>query len=154
MGMTGQYIAVSSDMLQAIKNQELSIHSLEVGLDIDKSWQALHYVLCGSIAEGEPPLGYIVPLTTSYIGHLSDVEAFALSPEQIRETLAAVEQITAAELREQYNFVEMLENAVYPLTEDDTAEEFFDYIYENFVAIREFYTQTAAEEQNIIFYVF
>lgn len=154
MGMTGQYIAVSSDILQAIKNQEISIHSLEVGLDIDKSWQALHYVLCGSIAEGEPPLGYIVPLTSGYIGHLSDVEAFALNSEQIREALAAVEQITAAELREQYNFAEMLENAVYPLTEDDTAEEFFDYIYENFVAIREFYTQTAAEEQNIIFYVF
>ncbi|ULO05913.1 YfbM family protein [Paenibacillus sp. 19GGS1-52] len=153
MGMTGQFIAVSSEVLQAIKSQELSIHSLEVGLDIDKSWQALHYVLCGSIAEGEPPLGYIIPISSNYIGHLSDVEAFALNPGQIREALAAVEQITAAELREQYNFAEMVEQGVYPLTEDDDSEEFFDYIYENFVAIRDFYTLTAAEEQNIIFYI-
>jgi hypothetical protein len=153
MGMIGRYIAVSPDALQAIKSQELSIHDIEAGLDIDKSWQALHYVLCGELADGEPPLGYVVPMAGNYIGHLSDVEAFVLNPEQIEEALAAVEQITAAELKEQYDFGELVKEGIYPVTEEDDPEEFFDYIYSNFVSIREFYARIAAEGQSIVFYI-
>ncbi|ASA20213.1 YfbM family protein [Paenibacillus donghaensis] len=155
MGMTGQYLAVTSEVLQSIRSEEVSIHSLETGLDIDKSWQALHYVLCGTIADGEPPLGLIVPMSGShYIGHLSDMDVFALSPTEVEEALSAVEKITAAELKEQYDFADLLEQGVYPVMEDEDPEAFFEYIYEHFTAIRDFYAKVTAEGKQILFYIF
>ncbi|GGG04207.1 hypothetical protein GCM10010912_56170 [Paenibacillus albidus] len=152
MGMIGQYIAVSPQTLQDITEGKTEIHDIEVGLDIDKAWQVLHYVLCGDIVGGEPPLGYIVPMGC-YIGEFSDMPLFAVSPDQLREAVAAIEPLTADDLKRQYNYAELLEEEVYPVMPDEDPEELFDYIFSNFAAIREFYAQAAAKEQTVLFYV-
>lgn len=47
----------------------------------------------------------------------------------------------------------MMEEGIYPLMEDDEAEEFFDYIYMYFKAIREFYQQASASASCVVFYI-
>ncbi|NQX48431.1 YfbM family protein [Paenibacillus tritici] len=153
MGMIGNYLAVNAELLQAIRNEEVSLHGIGPKLDIDKSWQALHYILNGGQEGDGSPLGAAVPLTSHYIGHYSDAEVFAMEPEQVKETAAALEGIEEAWLREQYSFRQMMEEGIYPLVEDDEAEEFFDYIYTYFTAIQEFYRTASASQSCVLFYI-
>ncbi|WP_342550112.1 DUF1877 family protein [Paenibacillus sp. FSL P2-0089] len=64
-----------------------------------------------------------------------------------------MEGIEEAWLREHYPFRQMMEEGIYPLMEDDEAEEFFDYIYMYFKAIREFYQQASASASCVVFYI-
>lgn len=40
MGMISNYTAVSAELLQAIRNEKISLYGIGPELDIDKSWQA------------------------------------------------------------------------------------------------------------------
>lgn len=153
MGMIGNYLAVNAELLQSIRNEEVSLHGIGPKLDIDKSWQALHYTLNGGQEGNDSPLGTAVPLTSHYIGHYSDAEVFALEPDEVKLTAEALEGIEEAWLREHYDFRQMMEEGIYPLIEDDEAEEFFDYIYTYFKAIREFYQQASASASCVLFYI-
>ncbi|MGG4091417.1 DUF1877 family protein [Paenibacillus lautus] len=68
MGMYGYYFAIDDKLVQQIATGEIALENLKIedypGLDIDRSWEAIHYLLCGDIVEGEPPLSYVVPMTT------------------------------------------------------------------------------------------
>ncbi|MBP2112100.1 YfbM family protein [Paenibacillus silagei] len=153
MGMIGNYLAVHAEMLQSIRTEEVSLHEIGPKLDIDKSWQALHYILNGGQEGNHSPLGAAVPLTSHYIGHFSDAEVFALEPDEVKLTAEALEGIEEAWLREHYPFRQMMEEGIYPLMDDDEADEFFDYIYTYFQAIREFYQQASASASCVVFYI-
>lgn len=115
MGMIGNYLAVHAELLQSIRTEEVSLHEIGPKLDIDKSWQALHYILNGGQEGNSSPLGAAVPLTSHYIGHYSDAEVFALEPDEVKLTAEALEGIEEAWLREHYPFRQMMEEGVYPL---------------------------------------
>lgn len=154
MGMIGNYITASAELLQAIRNEETSLHGIEPKVDIDKSWQALHYILSGGEAEEASPLGAVVPLNGPlYIGHYSDAEVFALEPEQVKETADALEGIEESYMRERYQFRRMLDEGIYPLMDDDEPEEFFDYLYTYFLAVKEFYRKASADQAYVVFYI-
>ncbi len=56
MGMAGNYIAVDSETIVKIASGELQLEGLDPAeypsLDIDKSWQAILYTLCGEVFNG------------------------------------------------------------------------------------------------------
>lgn len=66
MGMTGTYIAIENFLLSQIIKGEKSILEIDptqcCPLDVDKSWRAIHYLLCKDIENGKPPMGYVVPI--------------------------------------------------------------------------------------------
>lgn len=153
MGMIGNYLTVNAELLQSIKNEEISLYEIERKLDIDKTWQALHYILNGGQEGNDSPLGAAVPLTSHYIGNYSDAEVFALEPDQVKQTAEALEGIEEGWLREHYAFRQMMEEGIYPLIEGDDEEGFFDYIYSHFKAVREFYQQASASGSYVVFYI-
>ncbi|MEK3672750.1 YfbM family protein [Paenibacillus sp. FSL R10-2771] len=154
MGMIGNYITVTAELLQAIRDEEISLHGIEPKLDIDKAWQALHYTLSGGGTEGDSALGAVVPMNGQhYAGHYSDAEVFVLEPEQVKETAAALEGIEESYVRERYQFRQMLDEGVYPLVDDDEPEEFFDYMYTYFTAMKEFYRTASADQAYVVFYI-
>ncbi|WP_338059096.1 DUF1877 family protein [Bacillus gaemokensis] len=133
-----------------MKNKELDIDFKEPDLDIDKSWQLLHFVLCGEIGGGEPPLGYVVPLHNSNIDDDS-LGTFPLLANQVNEAYFAIKDVSEYDFKEMFNFQELMDEQLYPLVEDDTADEIFEYIYSYFSEIKKLYEQAVTNKQGIIF---
>ncbi|MCG7409477.1 YfbM family protein [Paenibacillus sp. ACRRX] len=162
MGMRGYYFAMDDNMVQQITAGDIALKSLKIddypGLDIDRSWEAIHYLLCGDIADGEPPLGYVVPLTSDKGIDFGSFGAFSLRAEQVAEALLAMSELDEAQLRLRYDFPAMVKEEVYPLepdtVSDEDEDEFFAYMLQNFNEIRRFYSQTVAEGKGLIFYIF
>jgi hypothetical protein len=160
MGMTGNYVAVDESVLQQIRSDPAGLRDIDFdgypGLDIDKAWQAVHFLLCGVSVDGELPLGNVVPMRDENALGIEGEDfygAFILSPRQTREVHEAIKNTGEEELRLKYNFARFVENAIYPVVEDEDANDFFDYICEHFKAIREFYESAAGNGQGIIFYI-
>ncbi|MFF2480004.1 YfbM family protein [Paenibacillus sp. NPDC058071] len=162
MGMYGYYSSLDDKLVLQIAAGEIVAKDLKLkdypGLDIDRSWEAIHYLLCGDIADGKPPLGYVVPLTSGHNIEFGSFGAFLLRAEQVAEALQAMSELDEAQLRLRYNFQTMLEDEVYPLeagyTSDEDEDEFFAYLLQHFNEIQRFYTQAVAEGKGLMFYIF
>ena len=66
MGMAGNYVAVEDLLLGQIINGDKDIFEIDPAqcqsLNIDKSWQAIQYLLCKDVDGGELPMCYVVPI--------------------------------------------------------------------------------------------
>ncbi|WP_340022115.1 YfbM family protein [Paenibacillus sp. FSL K6-1096] len=161
MAIRGHYFAAEDELVEQIAAGSIKLESLDVnaypGLDIDRSWEAIHYLLCGDISDGPAPLGYVVPLHSDQGLEFGSYGAFALRAEQVAEALAAISGLDEAELRQRYDFQTMAEEEVYPLdpdsVSDDDADEFFAYLLQFFTDIRQFYSTAAASGKGVIFYL-
>ncbi|MBP1995479.1 YfbM family protein [Paenibacillus eucommiae] len=162
MGMRGYYFAMDDNLVKQIAAGDIALKSLKIddypGLDIDRSWEAIHYLLCGDISDGEPPLGYVVPLTSDKGIDFGSFGAFSLRAEQVAEALQAMSELDEAQLRLRYDFRAMVKDEVYPLepgtVSDEDEDEFFSYMLQHFSKIRRFCSQTVAEGKGLIFYIF
>ncbi len=162
MGMYGYYFSIDDKLVQQIGAGEVELGSLKVadypGLDIDRTWEAIHFLLCGDISDGEPPLGYVVPMMLDQGINFGSFGAFFLRAEQVAKAHQAISELDQDQLLLRYDFSTMLKEEVYPLdpyanTEDDK-EEFFAFMLQHFNEIQRFYSQTAAEGKGLIFYIF
>ncbi|WP_195574974.1 YfbM family protein [Paenibacillus sp. 1001270B_150601_E10] len=162
MGMRGYYFALDDNLVKQITAGDIALKSLKIadypGLNIDRSWEAIHYLLCGDISDGEPPLGYVVPLTSDKGIDFGSFGAFSLHAKQVAEALQAMSELDEAQLRLRYDFSAMVKDEVYPLEPDivseETEDEFFAYLLQNFNEIRRFFNQAVAEGKGLIFYIF
>ncbi|NUU60470.1 YfbM family protein [Paenibacillus agri] len=162
MGMRGYYFAMDDNLVQQIAAGEIALKSLKIddypGLDIDRSWEAIHYLLCGVISDGDAPLGYVVPLTSDKGIEFGSFGAFSLHAGQVAEALQAMSELDEEQLRLRYDFPAMVKEEVYPLdpetVSDEDKDEFFGYMLQYFNEIQRFYSQTAAEGKGLIFYIF
>jgi hypothetical protein len=162
MGMRGYYFAMDDNLVQQIAAGDIALKSLKIddypGLDIDRSWEAIHYLLCGDISDGEPPLGYVVPLTSDKGIDFGSFGAFSLRAEQVAEALQAISELDEEQLRLRYDFPAMVKDEVYPLDPDTVSDgdedQLFAYMLQNFIEIRRFYGQTVAKGKGLIFYIF
>lgn len=159
MSMIGNYLSLPDKELRAILSGGESIldfeeRSPENTLDIDKSWQAILYLLCDDIADGEPPMGYVVPMMEeNAIESEQDFMAFYLTAAQVQEANDYLEALTEEEILEKYDFEAMKEDEVYPIWDDDEADAFFEYIHPYLLDLREFYKNAADKNHAVIFYV-
>ncbi|WIY62919.1 YfbM family protein [Bacillus arachidis] len=152
MGMIGQYLLVTDEELSKIKNKELDLYFKESDLDIDKSWQLLHFTLCGEIGGGEPPLGHVVPLNDSIIDNDS-LGTFYLTTSEVEETYSAIKDLSESDFNSMYNFQELMDEQLYPLVEDDDSDEIFEYTYSYFLEIKALYKQAVSNKQCVIFFI-
>ncbi|GGG53355.1 YfbM family protein [Paenibacillus radicis (ex Gao et al. 2016)] len=158
MGMIGRYFAIDDTLVQQVTEGKAELHNLNPddypNLDIDKSWEAIHYLLCKDISDGEPPLGYVVPLLTSQHLEYGAFGAFYLRAGQVAEAHQAIAELDEGQLRLRYDFQAMVKEEIYPFVEDEDEDELFAYVLQNFEEIQRFYSQAAAEGKGIIFYIF
>lgn len=161
MGMRGYYVAMDDNLVQQIEAGEVALKSLTIGdypgLNIDRTWEAIHYLLCGMISDGEPPLGHVVPLKSDKGIDFGSFGAFTLTAEQVAAASQAMSDLDEAQLRSRYDFPAMVREEIYPLDPDTVsdadADAFFSYMLEYFHEIRRFYSQAAAQSQGLIFYI-
>jgi len=156
--MIGNYVAIDSDKLEQIKNNELDLLDIDTDeyptLDIDKSWQVIHFLLCDEIDDGEPPLGNVIPMRDDNgLDVEMDYGAFAITPKEALDAYNAIKDIGKDELRQKYDFESLLKNEIYPVVDDEDANDFFDYMYANFKSIQAFYQMASENHYGIIFYI-
>lgn len=160
MGMTGTCIAVENLLLSQMLSGEKSILEIDPAqcpsLELDKSWQAIHDLLCGEIENGKPPMGYVVPLRDDHrLDCELEFEAFYLTAQQVKEAAGFLNTLDDDALESMYDFESMREKAVYPLhgNENETdAGSFYEYIYSYLIKLREYLNQTAEKGYAMILY--
>jgi len=154
MGMCGNYIAGDKETIGKILTGKLELNEFEQNLldaektsgvsdtdksqyiGIDKSWQALHFLFCDDLFDGEPPLGYVVPMLIDLdITEKCECEfgAFHLNATQIKECYDSIKNLTKSDLFEMYDLNTMIEEGIYPIVDNENSEEFFEYIFEYFI---------------------
>ncbi len=128
--------------------------NLEDLLDLDKSWEAIFYLLTGcSIAEIEDAQA---PLSWSlFSGQIVDEEqdmgygpAHYLRVDQVKQLDAELDKISIDELKGKYNGQEMNEAGIYPEVWD--REESLDYVTDYFEQLKEFYKIASEENKAVI----
>lgn len=157
MGMIGKFMAVDHQDLEAILSGEESILSLEneLAVDIDKAWQAISYLLCGSLFDtDDAPMCYVVPMMgENVIESEMDFGAFYLTIEQAREANDYLLTLDEVAIKANYDFEAMVQDEVYPISEEEDKDEFFQYIYHHFLNLKSFYKLAAQESKAVIFYI-
>ena len=158
MGMLGNYIAVDEEELKRIRSGKEDVFDINPedypALDIDKSWQAVHYLLCGSIDDGEPPMEYVVPIRDeNFIESGMEFGAFFADAGQVREAVEYLDSLGEDELKCMFDFDAMLRDEVYPIMDEDDEDGFFEYLCGYIGKIKKFYKETAERRSAVIFYV-
>lgn len=159
MGMYGTYVAITEKQAQEIKENPSKLFDVDsdIRLDIDKSWEAIHYVLCADISDGELPMGNVVPMHMENFLDLEEMQygAFMITDNALKEVYEYMTEVDKELLKSMYDIEELIEEEIYPLSEEDAdeGEEFFEYLYENFEAIKAFYKKALDLNRSVIFYI-
>lgn len=157
MAIIGQYMAVSqAEILELSQGkrlfQELNRNDYE-GLDIDRSWEGVHFLLCNQSDNGNPPEGYVVPLLNDQFLNFLSFGAFYLHDEQVREAATYLNALTPEELRKKYTSETFVKEKIYPLFSEEDIEGLWEYLKMNLDNIAAFYRKAASQGQGIIFYL-
>lgn len=130
---------------------EMSEEDEEIGgVDLDKAWHGIHFLLTGSAWEGEEPLCYLFKGGEG-VG-AEDDGARVLKPNQIADWANTLSTIPADDLRKRFNPEAMMEVEIYPEIWDRASEEddILRYLLENYEALRSFLEQTKNENKGAI----
>ena len=100
-------------------------------LRIDKSWHGIHFLLTGSAWGGKPPLFNVVLGGKKFGQNLGEGPAHYLTPDEVKEVAAALEEITEEVLRARFDPKAMTKARIYCWLEDEGAEglEYFLHYY-------------------------
>lgn len=159
MSMIGNYMMIDENIIDEIRSGNIAIDSIlydeEISkdefLDIDKSWHAIHYLICQDEWDGELPLFNIVlgrkEINEEDIGY---GPARFLSVAEVKETYNAIEPITRKELYSKFDWKDMNKHEIYPGYQ---GEEDFEYIGDYFEEVKEFFRKAAHKEKAMILYI-
>lgn len=163
MSMIGNYRRVTESELSAVCAEPGSISDFLYSednennatrrLDIDKSWQAIHFLLNDSPWDGSYPLVCVV-MGGESIGE-QDVgygPARYLTSQQVKDVTNALEQIPAWELLEKFDADRMNQEEIYPHGWRSCQEE-RDYISQHYSSLVQFFKSAADAGDAMIAYL-
>ena len=166
MSMIGNYYMTDTETVEKIRKGELSAEDFiynendeideEKSLDIDKAWHAIHFTLTGEIDEGDDDS--ILSKTVLGGNCVNDEDigygpAMEITSDEVREINAALSSIPQEDFRAKFNVKEMIENDIYPVTDDEDEDEFFEYVWIHFEALKEFYSKASENGCCLLFYI-
>jgi hypothetical protein len=101
----------------------------ENGLNLEKSWHVLHFLLTGEAEETQPPLGNAI-LGGKEIGDdLGYGPARFLTPQQVQEVASALASMKKEDLASRFNLDAMIKAQIYPVRDEselELAQEYFE----------------------------
>ena len=161
MGMIGYFFKTNDETLEKIRGgstaeivfQEDVKDSL---LDIDKTWHAIHFILTGRKYDGEEGniLSQLIfgesPVNDDDLGY---GPAMLNPKETVAQIADALNGWEKEDFRAKFHIQDMIENEIYPVMEDEEEEEFFTYVWEYFVLLKEFYQQAAGEGLHVLKFI-
>ena len=164
MSMIGNFKSCSEEKLKELLEKPDSIEGFlypeefvendPTEIDLDKTWQAIHFLLTDSPWEGNGPLNFI--MGGKEIGDI-DVgygPARSFTSEQVKEISAALEKVNESELKNKFSSDEFNENDIYPSIWDESVEECIEgYVLPYYRELKEFIKNASNSSQAIITYI-
>ena len=165
MSMIGNYFMTDSETIEKILSGEVSAEEIlyseddnepEDFLDIDKSWHAIHFTLTGEIDEGDEdnPLAKVV-MNGQLLGD-EDVgygPPMYLTASEVKEANAALQSVSNDDFVAKYDINAMHKNDIYPIIDDENAEDFLEYCLCYYVSVKEFFEKAAKNNKCIVFFL-
>jgi len=124
-----------------------------LGIDLDKAWHGIHFLLTESAWEGKEPLCYLVKggeeIGDEDVGYCP---ARALRPNQIADWANALSTISSDDLRKKFDPDAMMKAEIYPSIWDRATEEddTLGYLLEHYETLRSFVERTKDENKGAI----
>ncbi len=113
-------------------------NELEESLDIDKSWDAIHFTLCNEIDKNS-----VNPLLSNVIFNRPQDEGEAVlsywSVSEVKEIHFVLQTISTDDFKVRFDVSAMQKNEIYSVSKDEEADTFFSYCLEYFAAIKTFF---------------
>jgi hypothetical protein len=121
----------------------------EEGLNLEKSWHVLHYLLTGQAEEAPAPLGNAILGGKEIGGDLGYGPARLLTPQEVREVAAALSAITEEDLANRFDLDAMMKANIYPCKDDSELELAQHY----FGQLSRYYADAAASGNSMLLYI-
>ncbi len=170
MSMMGTYCMVDREKVDGILDGELEASEViffedddDCGddydgegnmLSIEKAWQAIAYVLTKGADESRAISRVVFgrEVSDEEIGY---APATYITEEEVKEIAEEIEGIGKEDFRARFDFKGMRDEDVYLVADvpDDEEEEVFDYVWENFRELKEFYKKAAMRNKCLLFFV-
>lgn len=128
-------------------------------LDLGESWNAIHYLLTGTVGEGEPPLANAV------LGNKETGEQDMYGPvryltvEEVRDVALALAEVTEEDFLQRFNPGEMRREGVYPYMDGGRGNLFApklmtdkQYLLIHFNKLVEYYGEAADKGNGMLFW--
>jgi len=159
MSMIGNFLAVSPNQAEFLKTHPDQIEGflysdhVQDGADllgIDKAWHGLHYLLTGSVWEGDEPLRSVV-LGGEEVGE--DVgcgPARFLDVDHVKEICAVLAEVDIESLTQRYDAQAMNDAEIYP---PNWGDEDCDWLIEAFEKVLNFYSEAASRGQCVVLFL-
>lgn len=121
------------------------------GVDLDKAWHGIHYLLTQTAWEGEEPLCYLLAGGTE----LPDLDmgygpARVLSAEQTAAFAQALASLEESTLAERFEPDALAQADIYPDIWHEEDDEALEYLLEYFRQLREFVTTAARHGDGLL----
>ncbi|KNY25514.1 YfbM family protein [Pseudobacteroides cellulosolvens] len=159
MSMIGNYLLVDEGLIHGIISGKIGIseilynteHSDDEYLDIDKSWHAIHYILCGQCWDGELP--YFNAVLGGTIINDEDIgygPARYLTPSEIKEVHEAIKNITEDEFKNKFDCKELVANDIYP---QFSSNDDVDYVWSYFTMVQNIFEKASQNGKYMLLYI-
>ena len=155
MSMTAAFVAISPEELEALLAEpeqvsELFFERLESqeqtqALDIDKSWNGIHFLLTGEPYGGEPPNSLPILGGVEIGPELGYGPARYLQPAQVAQASQLLASTPVEVLRSRYQPKALEEADIYPSgIWQEEGEQAFEYLAHWYELLRGFYAQASS----------
>lgn len=160
MGMTGNYFRTDESTVDEIRRGECELADVvesddEHVLDVDRAWHAIQFTLTGAPFGGDPDnvFSRLVLGSNTLFDDDDEFSARLIAPGDVKELAAALEDLTWEDVRGRFSVSDMLDQDIYPVTEEENEEEFFEYVWSYLTDMKTFFSDAADEDQAVIFYM-
>jgi hypothetical protein len=160
MSMIGNFLQVTPDDLAALIKDPEGIEEFiypedeerENGIDVDKAWHGIHFLLTGDAWAGEAPLANVVLGGTEIGDDVGYGPARYITAEQVRVIAEAIGPITPQQLVERYNASALISNQIYPEVWVDGDAD-VEYLRSWYGTLRNYYLDAALKGNAMLKYI-
>lgn len=160
MGMICELRRVSesqiNELLEAPENVieflEFTDEDSDHSTDLDKAWHGIHFLLTGSVWEGEEPLNFLLGgelIGTEDVGY---GPARALHSKQVENVDAQLSVISTDDFRRRFDPVRMTQESIYPeiWNRDPAEDDTLGYLVDYFETLKTFVHKARENKQALL----
>lgn len=154
MGMIGYFFRASNEEITQMQNGQLMVSTAifqkenqDRLLDIDKAWNAIFFLMD---KEGSFSFANLKAVNEEDMGY---GPAMLIPKEETSRLAEGMKAFSEKQFREIFHIEEMLKEGIYPVMNNENETEFFQYVWENFVVLRDFLQDAVKEQQNVLFMI-
>jgi len=157
MSMIGNFFQLTPSQLDSFNTNPAEVVSFiytdegknENGIDIDKSWHAIHFMLNGKKYEGNLPLFNVVLGGTEIGGDVGLGPARYLNATEVAEVAETLRSLPPDEFETRYDAAALTANDIYSqIWGEDKDGEDLKYIVSYYVTLRNYYIEAEQQYDN------